>query len=211
MNVKELRINHILEKGFELFSESGIDNVTMNNIAEEANIGVASLYRYFVTKEELAIQCATKMWQTQQEKAQGFFSSKEYLEKKGLSQVESIFQYFESSFDNTQKFYRFIYYFDSYIKRQNIPTSSLQNYEKIIGEITFIAYKAIEKGISDGSVKNRDFAENPQTLTLTLMHSFFSLAQKLSLSGGMLNQDISTPPKLQLETLKKLIIAALSI
>ena len=162
MNVKELRINHILEKGFELFSEFGIDNVTMNNIAEEANIGVASLYRYFVTKEELAIQCATKMWQTQQEKAQGFFSSKEYLEKNGLSQVESIFQYFESSFDNTQKFYRFIYYFDSYIKRQNIPTSSLQNYEKIIGEITFIAYKAIEKGISDGRV-NRRRAEAPKS------------------------------------------------
>ena len=52
MNVKELKINHILEKGFELFSESGIDNVTMNNIAEKANIGVASLYRYFVTRSK---------------------------------------------------------------------------------------------------------------------------------------------------------------
>ena len=53
MNVKEIKINHILEQGFELFSKEGIDNVTMNNIADKAEIGVASLYRYFSTKEEL--------------------------------------------------------------------------------------------------------------------------------------------------------------
>ena len=209
MNIKEIKINHILEKAFELFSKEGIDNVTMNNIADKAEIGVASLYRYFSTKEELAIQCATKMWQIEKEKANGFFTTQEYLEKSGIAQLHSILSYFEDSFDSTQDFYRFIYYFDSYIKRQSIENDKLVDYEKIVEEITDIAYKAIEKGIKDSSITEKKV--NPQILTLTVMHSFFSLSQKLSLSGGMLAQDISTPPKIQLEVLKELIISSLSI
>ena len=208
MNVKEIKINHILEQGFELFSKEGIDNVTMNNIADKAEIGVASLYRYFSTKEELAIQCATKMWQKEKEKAIDIFTSEKYLEKTGKDQLEEILNYFETSFDTTQDFYRFIYYFDSYIKRQNIESSNLQNYENTIEEITQIAFQAIEKGFSDGSIFYPN--GNIQTLTLTVMHSFFSLAQKLSLSGGMLSQDISNPPKNQLEILKNLILSSLS-
>lgn len=208
MNVRELKINHILEKAFELFSKEGIDNVTMNNIADKAGIGVASLYRYFSTKEELAIQCATKMWQIEKEKANGFFTTQEYLEKSGIAQLHSILSYFEDSFDSTQDFYRFIYYFDSYIKRQNIESNNLKEYENTIQEITEIAFKSIEKGFSDGTISFPN--ENIQALTLTITHSVFSLAQKLSLSGGMLTQDISNPPKNQLEILKKLILASLS-
>ena len=208
MNVRELKINHILEKAFELFSKEGIDNVTMNNIADKAEIGVASLYRYFSTKEELAIQCATKMWQIEKEKANGFFTTQEYLEKSGIAQLHSILSYFEDSFDSTQDFYRFIYYFDSYIKRQNIESNNLKEYENTIQEITEIAFKSIEKGFFDGTISFPN--ENIQALTLTITHSVFSLAQKLSLSGGMLNQDISNPPKNQLAILKKLILASLS-
>ena len=208
MNVRELKINHILEKAFELFSKEGIDNVTMNNIADKAGIGVASLYRYFSTKEELAIQCATKMWQIEKEKANGFFTTQEYLEKSGIAQLHSILSYFEDSFDSTQDFYRFIYYFDSYIKRQNIESNNLKEYENTIQEITEIAFKSIEKGFFDGTISFPN--ENIQALTLTITHSVFSLAQKLSLSGGMLTQDISNPPKNQLEILKKLILASLS-
>ena len=208
MNVRELKINHILEKAFELFSKEGIDNVTMNNIADKAEIGVASLYRYFSTKEELAIQCATKMWQIEKEKANGFFTTQEYLEKSGIAQLHSILSYFEDSFDSTQDFYRFIYYFDSYIKRQNIESNNLKEYENTIQEITEIAFKSIEKGFFDGTISFPN--ENIQALTLTITHSVFSLTQKLSLSGGMLTQDISNPPKNQLEILKKLILASLS-
>ena len=37
----------ILESGFRIFAEKGIEKVTMNDIAEAAEIGIASLYRYY--------------------------------------------------------------------------------------------------------------------------------------------------------------------
>ena len=48
---KTVRIERILDVAFELFATRGIEPVTMNDIAQKAKIGVASLYRYFETKE----------------------------------------------------------------------------------------------------------------------------------------------------------------
>ena len=53
--LKTSRINRILESAFSLCSEKGIDTITMTDIASTAEIGVASLYRYFATKDEIAI------------------------------------------------------------------------------------------------------------------------------------------------------------
>ena len=54
--LKTSRINRILESAFNLFSEKGIDTITMNDIAATAEIGVASLYRYFETKDEINVK-----------------------------------------------------------------------------------------------------------------------------------------------------------
>ena len=59
---KDGRIQSIIECSFGLFAENGIENISMNDIASEAKIGVASLYRYFQTKEELAIEVAIYAW-----------------------------------------------------------------------------------------------------------------------------------------------------
>ena len=53
---KSVRIEKILDVAFELFSTREIESVTMNDIAQKAKIGVASLYRYFETKEILVVK-----------------------------------------------------------------------------------------------------------------------------------------------------------
>ena len=60
--LKTLRMNRILDASFELFAERGIDTIAMTDIAKKAEIGVASLYRYFETKEDLAIEVAIHAW-----------------------------------------------------------------------------------------------------------------------------------------------------
>ena len=52
---KSARIERILEAAYELFSTRGIEQVAMTDIAENSKIGVASLYRYFETKDEIAM------------------------------------------------------------------------------------------------------------------------------------------------------------
>ena len=53
----------ILEEGFAIFAEHGIDNVTMSDVAKGAGIGISSLYRYYKTKTELVLAIGTWAWQ----------------------------------------------------------------------------------------------------------------------------------------------------
>ena len=45
-----------------LFLAHGIEDVKMTDIAAEAGVGVASLYRHFQTKERLAILAGSFLW-----------------------------------------------------------------------------------------------------------------------------------------------------
>ena len=58
------RREKILESGFRIFSERTIEKVTMNDIAKEAGIGVATLYRYYSTKPMLVMAISIRIWQS---------------------------------------------------------------------------------------------------------------------------------------------------
>jgi len=49
-----LRVAAIMKAGVELFSEKGYDATTMTEIASRSGTAIASLYRFFPTKEALA-------------------------------------------------------------------------------------------------------------------------------------------------------------
>ncbi|KAA8746124.1 TetR/AcrR family transcriptional regulator [Paenibacillus sp. UASWS1643] len=51
---KRQRQVHIIQSAKAVFLRKGIERSTMNDIAEEANIGIATLFRYFPKKEQLA-------------------------------------------------------------------------------------------------------------------------------------------------------------
>src|SRR5574344_804347 len=105
---KNARLNHILECTYELFSH-GIETVTMNQIAQNAEIGVASLYRYFSTKEFLAIECASYAWNLEAEKFNTAFDYEAYEKLTGYMQLEFSLRLFPKFFTTEGKFFRFIY------------------------------------------------------------------------------------------------------
>ena len=57
------RKEHILENAYRVFSEQSIDKVSMNEIADACGIGVATLYRHYRTKPELALAVSVWIWQ----------------------------------------------------------------------------------------------------------------------------------------------------
>ena len=53
----------LLEAGYRLFTGKTIDGVSLEMVAKEAGIGVATLYRYFGNKTDLAIAVSVWKWQ----------------------------------------------------------------------------------------------------------------------------------------------------
>ncbi|MFS0781841.1 TetR/AcrR family transcriptional regulator [Bacillus sp. 1P06AnD] len=56
---KQKRKEAILANAETLFLKKGIDNTTMNDIADETGIGIATLFRYFPKKEMIIVTIAT--------------------------------------------------------------------------------------------------------------------------------------------------------
>lgn len=58
----ERRRKQLIETGFRLFSEEGIENVTLQRVADEAGVGIATLYKYYLNKERLVIAISKSIW-----------------------------------------------------------------------------------------------------------------------------------------------------
>lgn len=58
----ERRKNQILNAGFELFSENGIEAVSLKEVADKAQVGVATMYNYYSNKTNLVEEISYRMW-----------------------------------------------------------------------------------------------------------------------------------------------------
>ena len=212
---KEERIQHIIECSFGLFSEYGIENISMNEIADKSNIGVASLYRYFSTKEDLAIEVAIYAWNIELQFFSDLFVSEKYIAMTGFEQLKTLLEVFEEALVSQRSFFSFIYYFDSFVKKEKVSSLRLEKYEQAISSANEIMKNALEKGRADGSItlggaKNSVIASSSsEEMYFTLMHSLFCLAQKLSLSGELLTMDKRVNPRKQIELLINIMLEAL--
>ncbi|MFN3633241.1 helix-turn-helix domain-containing protein, partial [Exiguobacterium profundum] len=57
---KEERVQLIIQEAERLFIENGFEKVQMQDIADAAGIGVATLFRYFPKKDQLIVAAAVK-------------------------------------------------------------------------------------------------------------------------------------------------------
>lgn len=206
--LRNSRMVRIFESAFTLFSEKGIDTIAMTDIAKNAEIGVASLYRYFSTKDEIAIRTVIWGWEKQKIVLLPVLENERYANLSGIEQIETILSLFVDLYKSESMFLRLIYFFDSYAVRTGITPDRLVEYENMIESIKVYVIAAIEKGIQDKSI-NHKYSIDKELLYFTLMHALFSTAQKLTLSGNMLNMDTKVNGTTELNNLVKILIEGL--
>ena len=205
---KTVRIERILDVAFELFATRGIEPVTMNDIAQKAKIGVASLYRYFETKEILVVKTVTHAWSTRMEDVLPNLVKPKYTNADGYSQLKVIFELFIKLYEKQTAFLRFIYLFDAYAVKEKIQKEDMTNYESKILLVKQIISIAIQKGIEDGTI-NKKYGKTGDILYFTLIHTFFSAAQKLAISGNLLDMDSHMNGAKQLTLLSDILLEGL--
>lgn len=202
---KNARIDRILAAAFKLFSSAGIEPVAMTDIAKKAEIGVASLYRYFSTKDEIAIRTAIWTWEKQISEIYLSINNDEYTNGNGLFRLSIIFSLFKKLYMSQPEFLRFIYFFDSYAVNSGIKQERMIEYENVIGKVQMIVADAIKLGLKDNSI-NKKYIDKTEDLYFTLMHSFFSTAQKLTLSENLLAMNEKSKGSDQLDLLSELLL-----
>ncbi|NTV89349.1 MAG: TetR/AcrR family transcriptional regulator [Clostridiales bacterium] len=200
---KSKRKDEVIAAALELFMKNGIENTKMTDIAEKAEIGVASAYRYFRTKPDIVVEAACKLWKDEIGEQNAYYNSKEFAAKDGITKVNEILDVFIKLYSEHQDFLRFLDEFDRYVIRENIPSGSLNLYEKSIIDLETVLLVALQEGKDDGTIRSDVQGD---LFYFTVTHALMSLSQKLILRGNVLESDGLVDSRAQLETMIKMAV-----
>lgn len=185
-NQKNQRKEEVISAALEVFKTQGIESTKMADIAEKAEVGVASVYRYFKTKPELVVDTACKFWKDEISELYVYFTEEAFLKKNGFTKTKEILEVYLQLYKEHQDFIRFIDEFDRYIIKENISKEKLKIYEKSIIDLKPLLLNSLELGKEDGTIRKDLLSEQ---FYFSINHALMSLCQKLILRGDLLESD----------------------
>lgn len=204
-SLKSKRIDRAVEISAEMFLKNGIEAVKMTDIADACGVGVATLYRYFGTKNAITIAAMAHLWTKLRGMYEHVFETEVFLRQPGIKRLSDLMQMYLVLFDTHRDFMRLVGEFDLMCQRENVPKTALFDYERSI--VNFYPYieAAYLAGAADGTVRTDiDF----KLFYLTYGHSMLALIKKL-LGGELLPSDDFAHGRAELEILVNMAVSYL--
>lgn len=155
---KEITRRTIMEEGFKLYAERGIELVTLPEIADASVVGRATIFRYFNSKLELVIAIATWKWE-EYIKAHDESIDKHALER--MTGAEFLKFYLDAFLDlywHHSDIFRFNYNFNSYMRSEKGTSEQIRSYTRMIDSLSIQFHELYERGAKDGTL-NTDIPE----------------------------------------------------
>lgn len=183
-NLRKTRENEAVFAAAQLFLARGVEAVKMTDIAEAAEIGVASLYRYFGTKEAILIRAGILLWSDLRALFEEVVEDSD-SSRTGREQVAAMLGVYRTLCRDHKNFLLFLEDFDRFILASGVKKSELYEYERSIGDYYPLFEAAYRRGVADGSLRA---GVDPALFYRTFTHGITALCQKL-LRGEILAQD----------------------
>ncbi|WP_277587041.1 TetR/AcrR family transcriptional regulator [Psychrobacillus antarcticus] len=196
---KSTRYQHIISAAERLFLELGLDSVQMQDIANEAEIGIATVFRYFPKKDKLIVAVAIKNL----ERILPAFEQIASAPKTAYARLEDVLTYLLEDPDesNSSKFREAFVSYASF-KKESLP--DIEDYIEIQKKINNSLISIIEDGKTDGSI--RTDLRIKETL-ITIINTFGSFVNNVVLKApiSFLEEDID--PLIQQRVLKEILLS----
>lgn len=165
----------MLETGFRIFSGNVIEAVSMSDIAQACNIGIATLYRYFATKLDFVIAIGTRKWKDYYLEVE-----KAYLEQDGENMTAS--EEFDFYLDAYITLYRkhkdilrFNRNFDTYVRHEGATSEQMRPYNEAVNAFACKFHTVYAKAGNDGTLRT-DIPE--ERLFISAMYTMLSVSAK---------------------------------
>ena len=143
----------MLKEGFRLFSEKGIETVSMQEVADACGVGIATLYRYYNTKAALVVAIATKKWDEFAEEVRREQEKRDVDGMKASENLEFYLDFYLILYRDHKDLLRFNQDFNNYVKHEGISSDQLAPYLKAIGNFAGMFHGLYEKGKRDGTIR----------------------------------------------------------
>ena len=199
MGFKDLKTKYLVDVATKLFLKRGIREVTIKDIAEEAGIGEATIYRHFSKKQNIVLASVLTL---KQKVFEGYFDLSKG--KTGFEKVEIFYMSYLNIFRDSPEYFYFINEFDAYMcMEENV---SLNEYEKEVDTFKAQYLEAYEQGLNDKTIRKVDSIE---TFYFSTTHSLLELCKKMSVTRDLLSQDKNGKKAAEVECLIKIILDSL--
>lgn len=147
------RRDAMLKEGFRLFSEKGIEAVSMNEVANACGVGIATLYRYYKTKLELVLAIGVAKWRDFAGHVQNRRAERGV---DGMTAAEELDLYLDCYLDlyrDNKDLLRFNQNFNNYVQHEGATAEQMTPYLQAIGEFAGYFHRLYEKGKRDKTVR----------------------------------------------------------
>ncbi|WP_240839838.1 TetR/AcrR family transcriptional regulator [Acidaminobacter sp. JC074] len=182
---RQIRSQKMLDGAVAVFEKKSLESAKMTDIADAAGIGVASLYRYFKTKADIALQVGILYFEAVNETLSVILSK----DISGIEKVEEMMRQYQNKDEASMRFIKFIEELDHYIEKLEEKPERLKDYEAAVyGQIPNFN-QALTDGISDGTIS--ETIDLRYTIDM-LNHTLMSLKQKFSTRGHVVSLDTET-------------------
>lgn len=207
MRRTQQREQKILEAAMALFCEKGLEETSIDEIAGRAGVGSATIYRYYETKAQLAIQSGVEYWKKIAQHYLNLTEIKGYSDMTGLKQLECIMDALVMIFEEERGFLKYLQEFEVFVRRYEIDMERLAAYEESIMSLKPRVTDALEKGLQDGTLS---FEWSPNEVCYSLAHTAFGVMKRFAWNGSMLELDSQVELILQVKIAIKLLIRGLT-
>ena len=173
---KQERRQKIIHIAKELFLERGIQNVQMQDISNTADIGIATLFRYFPKKEYLVIAATNAITDQMATDVQDIIQQSYTAYEK----TEQILDYYMRSTQDPQlRLAKFFNAFDLYKKMAEESPEQYEEYLYARSNLANILLALAEQGTKDGSLR-QDI--DLSLFIMTMVQNFTMFTHKSSLT-----------------------------
>lgn len=200
------RRERLLEAGFRLMSARTIEAVTLQEIADEAKIGIATLYRYFKAKPDLVIEIGTNIWKRYYAEVE-----KEYARLNGpaMNAAEELEFFLDSIIElyrSRRDVLRFNRNFDTYVQHERCTAAQMRPYNDAVAVFAKKFHTVVRKARADGSLR---IPVSEPRLFVNLLYTMLSVAGKYA-EGLVYPPDGERDMTDELEAIKRMILNSLT-
>lgn len=195
MTIKDAKTNFIIDEALALFVERSISEVTIRDIATRANVGEATIYRYFTTKYNLVCATATKL---EKQIFETYFNLANATS--GWEKLTLFYSNYLKIFTTHREFFKFINEFDAFMISEGQTDS--KEYALGLDMYKTLCDDAYKQGLSDGSITP---VSDWNTFYYATTHALMELCKKLS-TANIVRQDVDANKEEEIATLTDIIL-----
>ena len=187
---KQEKHQRIMEAGFGLFSQRGIEQVAMPEVAEASGVSRMTLFRYFPSKAELVIAIGAWKWH-EFISWYGFTVTPEKLaQMTGAEYIRFFLDSFLELYRNHSDMLRFQYNLNSFLHYETKVPGEKQPYRQVADGFSKRFHRMYQRGMDDGTL-NPDVPE--QVMFSTAFHIMLAAVTRYAVGLVVVYEGISDP------------------